>query len=147
MEDPRRRRLLWHAFLILFIALLLGFPTTFAPHGRAWMAAHVSGLIGSLMVVAVAVVWSDLRLTEPQRGRAFLGILLGAWANLLANIFGALVNLPGPATQPGVKAPAWQMAVFAAIVAVLVPAVLVAVWTVLQGLRGEASPPTGSSQT
>lgn len=136
MDDTRRRRLLWHAFLILFIALLLGFPTTLAPHGRAWMAAHVSGLIGSLMVLAVAMVWNELQLTGPQRQRAFVGILLGTWANLLVNIFGALVNLPGPATQPGVKAPAWQMAVFVAFSTVLVPAVLIAVGTVLHGLRG-----------
>jgi hypothetical protein len=144
MEDPRRRRLLWHAFLILFIALLLGLPTTFAPNGRAWMAAHVSGLIGSLMVVAVAVVWSELVLGEAQRRRAFVGILLGTWANLLLNIFGAVVNLPGPATQPGVKAPAWQMGVFVAFSLVLVPAVLLAAWTVLQGLRGRG-PAAGPS--
>ena len=91
--------------------------------------------IGSLMVLAVAMVWNELQLTGPQRQRAFVGILLGTWANLLVNVFGALVNLPGPATQPGVAAPAWQMAVFAAFSTVLVPAVLIAVGTFLH-LRG-----------
>jgi hypothetical protein len=139
MEESRCRRLFWHAFLILFLALLLGFPTALAPHGRAWMAAHVSGLVGSLMVLGVAVAWKHLQLAEPARRRAFVGILLGTYANLLVNVFGASVNLPGPATQPGVTAPRWQMAVFAAFTVVLVPSLLVSVGTVLHGLRGRGS--------
>lgn len=135
MDESYRRRLLWHGFLILLLALLLGFPTAVAPRGRIWMAVHVSGLIGALLVLGVAAAWNDLVLDERQRRRAFLAMLIGVYANLVMNVLGALVNFPGPATQPGVKAPFWQYAVFGAFGAVLIPALLLAVGTVLHGLR------------
>jgi hypothetical protein len=135
MEEPYRRRLLWHGFLVLLLALLLGFPTAMAPRGRIWMAVHVTALIGSLLVLAVAGAWQDLVLTAVQRRRAFLALLVGVYANLVMNVLGALVDFPGPATQPGVRAPTWQYAVLGAFAVVLVPALLFAVATILHGLR------------
>jgi hypothetical protein len=135
MDEPYRRRLLWHGFLILLLALLLGFPTTFASRGRIWMAVHVTALIGSLLVLGVAGAWEDLVLNAAQRRRAFLALLVGIYANLAMNVVGALVGFPGPATQPGVRAPTWQYALLGAFAAVLVPALLFSVTTILHGLR------------
>lgn len=135
MEESHRRRLLWHGFLLLLVALLLGFPTALAPRGRVWMATHVTALIGALLVLSVAAAWSELRLSEKQRGWTFAALLAGAYSNLTVNVLGALVDFPGPATQPGVRAPMWQYAVFGAFGLVLVPALLIAVGTVLYGLR------------
>jgi hypothetical protein len=135
MEESHRRRLLWHGFLLLLIALLLGFPTALAPHGRVWMATHVTALVGALLVLSVAAAWPELQLGETQRRFAFGALLAGAYSNLTVNVLGALVDFPGPATQPGVHAPLWQSAVFAAFGVVLVPALLGAVGTVLYGLR------------
>jgi hypothetical protein len=139
MDEPYRRRLLWHGFLVLLLALLLGFPTTFAPRGRMWMAVHVTALIGSLVVLGVASAWDDLVLTGAQRRRAFLALLVGVYANLAMNVLGVLVNFPGPATQPGVRAPLWQYVVLGAFAAVLIPALLLAVATILHGLRRQPS--------
>jgi len=127
---------MWHGFLLLLFALLLGFPTAVAPRGRIWMAVHVTALIGALLVLAVAAAWDALRLSETQRRFAFRALLAGAYCNLIVNVLGGLLDFPGPATQPGVRAPAWQYAVFAAFALVLVPALLGAVGTVLYGLRG-----------
>jgi hypothetical protein len=135
MGEPYRRRLLWHGFFVLLLALLLGIPTALAPRGRIWMAVHVTALIASLLVLAVASAWTDLALTETQRRRAFLSLLVGIYANLVVNVLGALVDFPGPATQPGVKPAAWEMVVFGAFAVVLVPALFLAVATVLHGLR------------
>jgi len=135
MEESHRRRLLWHGFLLLLMALLLGFPTALAPRGRVWMATHVTALIGALVVLSVGAAWSELRLTEKQRRWTFAALLAGAYSNLSVNVLGALVDFPGPATQPGVRAPMWQYAVFGAFGVVLVPALLITVGTVLYGLR------------
>jgi len=135
MDEPYRRRLLWHGFLYLLLALLLGFPTALAPRGRIWMAVHVTALIGSLLVLAVASAWEDLVLTPVQRRRAFVALLVGIYTNLILNVLGALVDFPGPATQPGVKAPLWQYAVFGVFGVVLVPSLLFSVGMVLHGLR------------
>jgi hypothetical protein len=135
MDEPYRRRLLWHGFLVLLLALLLGFPTALAPRGRMWMAVHVTALIGSLLVLAIASAWDDLILTPAQRKRAFVALLVGIYTNLVVNVLGALVDFPGPATEPGVKAPAWEMAIFGVFGAVLVPALFFAVGSILHGLR------------
>jgi hypothetical protein len=55
------------------------------------------------------------------------------------NVLGVLVDFPGPATQPGVRAPLWQYAVLGAFAAVLIPALLLAVATILHGLRRQPS--------
>jgi hypothetical protein len=144
MEIGHRRRLHWHGFLLMFVALLLGFPTALAPNGRPWMAAHLSGMIGALLVMGAAAAWDDLRLSDARRRRAFVALLLGVYANLVVNVWGALVNYPGPATQPGVAAPTWQNVIFGVCTAVLVPAVLVGVLTILQGLRGEVTASSGT---
>lgn len=140
MEEPYRRRLRWHGFLVLLLALLLGFPTALASRGRIWMAVHVTALIASLLVLGVASAWDDLVLTAVQRRRAFLALLVGVYANLIVNVLGALVDFPGPATQPGVRAPTWQYALFGAFAAVLVPALLFAAGTILHGLRRQPPP-------
>jgi len=138
--ESERRRLLRHGFAVMMFALLLGFPVALGPHNRAWMAAHVTAFIGSLLVLAVAQVWTELRLRDSQRKVAFVALLLGTYANLAANVFRAMVDLPGPATRPGIPYPQWQFAVFALLSAVLVPSLLTAVALVLMGLRGSSRP-------
>jgi hypothetical protein len=144
MEEPYRRRLFWHGSLILLVALLPGFPTTLSSRGRLWMAAHVTALIGALLVMGVAAAWSALRLSEGQPRRAFLALLVGVYANQAMNVLGVRVGFPGPATQPGVEAPTWQYAVFGVFAAVLIPALLIAVGTVLRGPAPRAPMSTGS---
>ena len=138
--QSERRRLLRHGFAVMMFALLLGFPVALASHKRAWLAAHVTAFIGSLLVLAVAHVWGELRLSGGQRKVALVALLLGTYGNLTANVFGAIVDLPGPATRPGVPYPQWQFMVFAALSVVLVPSLLTAVGLVLAGLRGESAP-------
>ena len=135
--ELERRRLLRHGFAVMIVALLMGFPVALASHRRAWLAGHVTAFISSLIVLAVAQVWRDLRLRDGQRRVALVALLLGTYCNLAANVFGAIVDLPGPATRPGVPYPQWQFLVFAALSAVLIPAMLIAMALVLTGLRGE----------
>ena len=137
--ELERRRLLRHGFAVMLLALLLGFPTALAPHARAWMAAHVTAFLASLLVLAVAHVWADLRLGPRQRRAASALLLTGVYSNLAANVFGAIVDLPGPATRPGVSYPHWQFLVFAALSAVLVPTLIGAVGLVVHGLRGDGA--------
>jgi hypothetical protein len=136
MDATVRRRLLWHGFMLLMIAFLLGFPTALAPHGRAWMAAHVSAFIGGFLILAAAQVWLDLDLGARARKAAFVTLLVGVYANLVANVFGSIVNLPGPATSPGVEPVKWQYAVFVVLVTILVPCMLVSTLLILRGLGG-----------
>ena len=72
-----------------------------APHPAKWMAAHVSGLLTGLLMIALGGVWPELRLAATTRRRAMQLGLTAAWTGFVANAYVATVNLPGPATDPG----------------------------------------------
>ena len=65
--------------------------------------------------------------------------MAAAYGGLIGNTFGAITDLPGPASNPGVAPPMPQAAVFFAILAIVVPSVLVSFGLVLYGMRGTAT--------
>jgi hypothetical protein len=135
--ESQRRRLLRHGFIFLFGALWLGIATATLPHPRAWMAAHLSALLTFLVLVAIGLVWRELRLTERQRAVALFAGFTAAYLGLAANVFSAIVDLPGPATQPGVQPQMPQAAVFFTALAIVVPTTLISFGLVMYGMRGE----------
>ena len=135
--ESQRRRLLRHGFIFLFVAIWLGVGTAVLPHPRAWRAAHLTALLTSLVLVAIGLVWRELRLTERQRSIGLIAGFTSAYLGLTGNIFTAIVDLPGPASQPGVAAPMPEGAVFLALLAVIVPSTLIAFGLVMYGMRGE----------
>ena len=135
--ESQRRRLLRHGSVFLFLGAWLGIATATLPHPRAWLAAHLTAFLTSLVLVAIGLVWRELRLTERQRSIGLLTGLASAYLGLTANIFSAIVDLPGPASQPGVAPPMPQAAVFFTILAIVVPSTLVAFGLVMHGMRGE----------
>jgi hypothetical protein len=63
--------------------------------------------------------------------------LTAAYVGLAGNIFGAIVDLPGPASSPGVSPPMPQAAILLALLAIIIPATFTSFGLVLFGLRGE----------
>ena len=135
--ESQRRRLLRHGFIFLFIAVWLGIATAVLPHPRAWLTAHLTAFFTCLILVAIGLVWRELRLTERQRLVGLITGLTSAYLGLAGNIFSAIVDLPGPASQPGVAAPMPQAAIFFTLLAVIVPTTLIAFGLVMYGMRGE----------
>jgi len=135
--ESQRRRLLRHGFIFLFVAVWLGIATAILPHPRAWLAAHLTAFFTGLILVAIGLVWRELRLTPRQRSIALITGFTSAYLGLVGNVFAAIVDLPGPASQPGVAAPMPQAAVSLTLLAVIVPATLIAFGLVMYGMRGE----------
>lgn len=135
-NDPRRRALMRHGFVFLFLALVLGLAIVALPHPSRWLAAHLTAFLTGLILIVIALAWTELRLTQGQRTLAFATGLLAAYAGLAGNVFGAVADLPGPASNPGTAPPMPQGAVFYAILAVLVPSLFVSFGLVLYGMRG-----------
>ena len=135
--ELQRRRLLRHGFIFLFLGVWLGIATAVLPHPRAWLAAHLTAFFTCLILVAIGLVWRELRLTERQRSIGLICGFTSAYLGLVGNIFGAIVDLPGPASQPGVAPPMPQAAVFFTLLAVIVPTTLIAFGLVMYGMRGE----------
>jgi hydroxylaminobenzene mutase len=136
--EAERRTLYRHGSLFLLLAALMGLVAASpVPHGNKWMVVHVSGLMTGVLFIAIGALWSELRLEAPTRRRAFLMGLTAAWLGFAANIYVAVVNLPGPASEPGRQPDApWQAIVFFAMLAVIVPATLGLFFLVWKGLRG-----------
>jgi hypothetical protein len=134
-----RRRLYRHGVLLLLLNGLLGIAIAAqVPHAQKWMAAHVSGLLTGVLLLGFGALFPELRLTDAKRRLAWQLGLLGAWTGWAANLWSALVNLPGPATDP-TRQPdeMWQLYVLFAMLAVVVPSTLTSFYLVWRGLWGE----------
>ena len=138
-DDRRRRALMRQGFLFLLLGLVLGLAIIALPHPERWMAAHVTALLTGLVLIAIGLAWNELRLTNRQRTLAYATGLLSAYGGLAGNVFGAITDLPGPASNPGVTPPMPQAAVFLTILTVIVPSLFVSFGLVLYGMRGAAT--------
>jgi hydroxylaminobenzene mutase len=136
--ESQRRRLLRHGFIFLFMALFLGIATATLPHPRAWLSAHLTALLTGLVLIAIGLVWRELRLTTRQRSIGLIAGYTSAYLGLANNIFSAIADLPGPASQPGVAPPMPEAAVFFIVLAIVVPSTLISFGLVMYGMRGEA---------
>jgi len=133
------RRLLYRQgilFLLMtaFVGVLMLAPV---PHGPKWMQAHLAGVVTGLLLISFGALWPELRLSDAQRRRALWLALVAAWLGWVSNIYVAIVNLPGPGSDPGRQPDApWQLFVLLAILAVDIPATLGSFYLVWRGLRG-----------
>jgi hypothetical protein len=125
--------------LFLFLALVIGLAIIALPHPSRWLAAHLTAFLTGLILVVIGLAWNELRLTQGQRTLAYTTGLVAAYAGLAGNAFGAITDLPGPASNPGVAPPMPQAAVFYAILAVIVPSLFVSFGLLLYGMRGAAT--------
>ena len=132
-----KRQLLRHGFLFLFIALWLGLATATLSHPEKWLAGHVTALLTGVVLVVIGLVWTELTLTARQRAFAFWCGLISAYTGLVSNIFTALVDLPGPASNPGVNPTGVPAVIFFALLAILIPTIFTSFGLVLYGTRGE----------
>ena len=135
--ELERRTLFRHGALLLLTSALLGLVVASpAPHPAKWMAAHVSGLMTGILIIGLGGLWSELRTSPGTRIVAMRLGLVAAWVGLAMNVYAAVVNLPGPATAPGVQpAAVWQALVFYGGLLIVVPSTIGAFFLVWRGLR------------
>ena len=136
--ETQRRTLFRHGALFLLLSALIGLVVAAqAPHANKWMVAHLSGLLTGVLIIALGGLWSELRLAPGTRTRAWQMGLTAAWTGFVANAYGAIVNLPGPATEPGrLPEAAWHLPVFFVMLAIIVPTTIGSFFLVWKGLRG-----------
>jgi hydroxylaminobenzene mutase len=137
-----QRDLFRHAFVILFVAFVLGVVAgveSGRPTARLWLGAHMTGILVGLLLVAVGVVWPHLRLSEGQQRWLFRFAVIGNWIGVIVlGAFGAAIGAPAPIVAPGLPSVlAWQQSVISGGIAVVTITTFATVGLVLVGLRGE----------
>src|SRR5262249_60981878 len=119
--ERQRRTLLRHGFIFLFIAPCFGFAIASLPHPRAWLTAHLTAFLTCFVLSTIGLVWRELRLTDGQRRTVLITGYTAAYAGLAQNIFAAIVDLPGPASAPGVAVPLAPRPIFPSSPALALP--------------------------
>src|SRR5215510_10238788 len=120
MLDTQRRSLIRQGFLFIVFALVLGIGVATLPNAGRWLAAHLTALLTGPLLIATGLAWREFRLSDGQRRLGYRCALISAYGGLIGNIYGAIANVPGPASNPGVAPTASQAAIFYPILAVVV---------------------------
>jgi hypothetical protein len=137
MPDQRRSLLRLGATLLL-IAAAMGLAAALPlanPH--RWMTAHVTAIMLGTLIMVEGLVWNDLHLSPSQRRWMMRLVYLSVWSGVALGVATALLDIPGPATSPGLQPSGLQAPVLFSLLAIIVPTT-VASWVLLWlGLRGD----------
>jgi hydroxylaminobenzene mutase len=95
---------------LFFLGLLTGLAETSFANIRMALAAHLEGVMNGIFLLALGVVWPELRLTARTRTIAYLSVLYGTYANWACTAIAAALGTGAlsPVTAPGLKAAGWQ---------------------------------------
>ncbi len=112
MNVARRRRLAFHAVVVVTFGLFAGFPWaevitsgSTSDAARAWRMAHLEGLLNGLLMLAVAGCGGLLKLSDRAAGWLVGSLVLAGYGNVIASIVGALSGERGLA--PGGSGANW----------------------------------------
>jgi hypothetical protein len=139
MTDPGGRSLIRQGFIVLLLAFVLGFGIIpGGPRARGFMGAHVTAMFTAGFIILIGLCWDRLRLSpRQQKILRFTAVSDGYWG-LLAGVFAAVFDIPGPATGGGAQPSGWPAAVFFTVfIPVLTIFPFIFAGLVIHGLRGQ----------
>ena len=134
----QRRSLLRLGALLLLIAAAMGLAAAIPlPYPARWMTAHVTAIMLGTLVMVEGLVWRDLRLTDGQRRWMVRLVYISVWSGVTLGVAGAVMDIPGPATSPGLSPSGLQVPVLATLLAIIVPTTIASWILLFIGLRGD----------
>jgi len=143
MEVPQAERLLIRAGFILFtLAVLTGFAIPAFLNQRMALAAHLTGILNALVLIALGLSWRFLAM-GPVQARLTRGVFLfaayGSWgASCLAAAWGT--SRLTPLSGAGYSAAAWKESVVQVLQVTLTMAILAGAVSVVYALRSPRKP-------
>jgi hypothetical protein len=137
------RRLVQAGFLLFTLSLLTGFAIPAFLNQKMAVAAHVSGVLNALVLIALGLAWGLLAVGPLQarltRGAFLYGTYLGWGTSCLAAAWGT--NRLTPISGSGYGALPWQESLVQALQMSLTVAIVAGAVSVVYALR---SKPVGS---
>jgi hydroxylaminobenzene mutase len=143
MDVPQVERLLIRAGFILFtLALLTGFAIPAFLNQRMALAAHLTGILNALVLIALGLSWR-LLVMGPVQARLTRGVFLfgayGSWGvSCLAAAWGT--SRLTPLSGAGYGAAAWKESVVQVLQVALTMAILAGALSVVYALRAPRKP-------
>jgi len=138
MEVPKVERLLVRAGFVLFtLALLTGLAVPAFLNHRMAVAAHLTGVVNALLLIAVGLAWGLLAMS-PVQARLTWGVFLCcAYANWGTSCLAAAwgTSRLTPLSGAGYSAAAWKESVVQVLQVSLALAILAGALSVVYALR------------
>lgn len=135
--DDDKRRLCWHGMFLFLLGLLTGLAEPHFQNPRMGLAAHLEGILNGIFLIALASIWSGLKLSATQKAVAYWSTLYGTYINWATTTLAAILGTAAlsPITAAGHSAPAWQEILvtlgFVSVGLTIIAASLIVLW----GLR------------
>ena len=135
----QRRALLRLGALLLLISAAMGIAAAIPlPNPARWMTAHVTAIMLGTLIMVHGLLWNELRLSASQRTWLVRLVQVSVWSGVALGVSAAILDIPGPASTPGVDPTGIQVPILATLLAIIVPTTI-ASWVLLwMGLRGHA---------
>jgi len=134
------RTLLRHGFILILLALLTGLVIPAVAIPRLGLSAHTIGLMGGILLIAIASVWQRFELSGKQRAVLYFSWLYSSYVNWLACLLGAIVGAGNvtPVASGGQSGPDYMEVIVAILLGSVALASFVAVGLSLYGLKSAA---------
>jgi (hydroxyamino)benzene mutase len=135
-----RRRLAWHGVLLFFLSLVEGLFVYAMRNPRMGLTTHVGGITTALFFLAIAALWSELRLSDRAAVAAWWMTIAGGYGSVASLLLAALLGTSRatPIAGAGFSAAAWQETLVTAALALTGIPLFVASLLLLWGLRALA---------
>jgi hydroxylaminobenzene mutase len=146
MESPKVDRLLIRAGFVLFtLALLTGLVVPAFLNHRMAVAAHLTGVLNALLLIALGLAWGLLAMSPVQARLTRAVFLCATFANWGTSCLAAAwgTSRLTPLSGAGYSAAAWKESVVQVLQVTLALAILAGAMSVVYGLR-PAPRPAGS---
>lgn len=136
----QRRSLFRLGALLLLISAAMGLAAAIPlPYPARWMTAHVTAIMLGTLVMVEGLLWPELRLSEAQRTWMLRLVRISVWSGVALGIAGAVMDIPGPATSPGLTPAGLQVPVLVTLLAIIIPTTIASWILLFIGLRGESA--------
>jgi hydroxylaminobenzene mutase len=143
MEIPKVERLLIRAGFVLFtLALLTGLAVPAFLNQRMAVAAHVTGALNAVLLIALGLAWGLLAMSPVQASLTRGAFLYGAYANWGSSCLAAAwgTSRLTPLSGAGYSAAPWQEGVVQVLQVSLSLAMLGGAVSVVYALRSPRQP-------
>jgi (hydroxyamino)benzene mutase len=108
--EPSNRHLAWHGMCLFLVGLLTGLAEQHFANIRMGLAAHLEGVMNGAFLVALAAVWTEVRLSPRPKAVAYWAVLCGTYGNWLVTTLAAIFGTAAlsPILGEGHRGQSWQ---------------------------------------